>query len=184
MPPWNIDHAHLALGLGACFSGIYLWLLLMPGASECALRAFPRSVWPARFLVVICMVWFAFNLNLVDLGGFNQYKPILFGLVPVAVFLILRYIPDLLAVRGLCCLFLLAAQPMIVVARWHGTLASWVLLLFLYLGILKCMFVVVYPHLWLRGLNWLGERPGRRTASFSGGLAVGLLLFISGVMAL
>jgi len=184
MPPWNIDHAHLALVLGVLMSGVYLWLLFMPGRAECAVRSFPRSVWPARILVAICMVWFGFNLNLVDLGGFNKYKPILFGLVPVGIFFILRYIPDLLAVRGLCCLFLLAAQPMIVVARWEGTLASWVLLLFLYGGILKCMVVVVYPHLWIRGLNWLGERPQRRTASFSSGLALGLLLFISGVMAL
>jgi len=184
MPPWNIDHAHLALILGVSLSLLYIWLLFLPARSECAVRSFPRSVWPARVLVVVCMIWFAFNLNLVDLGGFNKYKPVLFGLVPVGIFLILRYIPDLLAVRGLCSLFLLAAQPMIVAARWHGTLASWMLLIFLYLGILKCMVMVIYPHFWLRGLNWLGERPGRRTASFSGGLAVGLLLVISGVMAL
>lgn len=184
MPPWPIEHSLLALLMGAGMALVYSWLLFLPAQAECAMRAFPRREWPARVLVVACVIWFAFNLNLVDLGGFNKYKPVLFALVPVGIVLILRYIPDLLAVRSLCALFLLAAQPMIVVARWHGDLASWILLLFIYFGILKCMFLVVYPHFWLRGLNWLGEHPGRRTACLSGGLGAGVLLLASGVLAL
>ena len=180
MIPWN--HATLCSLTGLILIGLYLWVYLKPLGADKVFRAFPRSVWPGRVLALISVIWFGLNLRQVDLGGFNPAKQALFVLVPLGYVLLVRYLSDLLAVRGLCALVLLGAKPVITFARWHGTPASLALVIFWYLLILKAMFLMVYPHLWIRGLNRMREDASLRKAGAIAGMAVGGVLLVAGLL--
>lgn len=170
----------ISIYFGLFLLGVYAWMCLRPEASDRLLRAFPRSVLPARILVSISLVWFAMNLWQVDLGGFNGLKNLLFVAVPVAYFLVLRYTPDLLAVRGLCTFVLLSAQTVLTAVRWHGSPAHCAVAVLVYVLIVKAMILVVYPHLWIRGLNWLKASAGRRKAGLGTGMVVGAAMLLAG----
>lgn len=182
MPAWN--HATLCLLLGLVLIGFYAWMWKAPGQADRVLRAFPRSVWPARILTVITLFWFGLNLREVDLGGFNPAKQALWVLVPAGMVLVIRYIPDLLAVRGLCALLLLAAKPVMNFARWHGTPASTALVILCYVLIVKAMFLMVYPHVWFRVLNRLRDCPSCRRRLLGVGMGVGAVLAVAGLLSL
>jgi len=172
----------ICLLFGIVLTALYGWMALKPRHSGRLLRAFPRSVVPARVLVSISLVWFGLNLWKVDLGGFSPLKNLLFVAVPLAYYLILKYLSDLLAVRGLCTFLLLAGQPVLVAVRWHGTPAHYAVAVLVYLLIVKCMVLVIYPHLWIRGLDWMESRPSRRRFCLSGGFAVALVLIVCGAV--
>jgi hypothetical protein len=178
----QISHTTLAFLIGGLLCALYAWMVIAPVASAKALRAYPRLTIPGQVLTLISVAWLGYNLNQVDLGGFNGAKKALVVLVPVGVVLIVRYLPDLLSVRGLCTLMLLGGKPLLVIARWHGTAASIVLVTFFYLLIVKSMVLVVYPHLWFRGLNWMEESVSRYRACAAGGIGIGLVLIVSGIL--
>jgi hypothetical protein len=178
----SLNASLFSMLLGAALLLLYSGLLLAPAPLLRGLRAFPRSVFPARLLTAVCLVWFAQNLWQVDLGAFNPAKRALFVVVPVGWYLITTYLPDLLAVRGLCALLLLAGRPLLVMTRWQEGPASIAVGLLIYAVMIKSMFLVVYPHLWLRGLNWLEARPLRLRAAASVGLALGAALLVCGLL--
>jgi hypothetical protein len=182
MTTWN--HVTLCILTGVILIGLYLWLWRAPRSADKALRAFPRSVWPARLLALVSVVWFGLNLQQVDLGGFNPAKRALIVLVPLGYFLLIRYLSDLLAVRGLCALVLLGAKPVLTFARWHGTPASLALVIFWYLLILKAMFLMVYPHLWIRGLTRMRDDRKLRNAGAAVGIVIGVVLLAAGLFSL
>ena len=175
-------HATLCLLIGLVLMGLYGWMWKAPGQADRLLRAFPRAVWPARVLAVIAVVWFGLNLREVDLGGFNPAKQALWVVVPAGIVLVLRFIPDLLAVRGLCAIVLLAAKPVMTFARWHGTPASLAVVILCYVLIVKAMILMVYPHLWIRGLNRLRDCPRCRVRVSAAGMLVGAALVVAGVL--
>jgi len=178
----NVDAPLVSTLFGIFLLLFYGWMWRMPAQADTALRAYPRSVWPARILVAISFAWFAYNLNQVDLGRFNSLKVGLWVLVPVGVYLMTKFIPDLLAIRASCTFCLLAGQPVLVAVRWHGSPAQYVVALFVYILMVTCMFLVVYPHFWYRGLDWLKENPKRRPLPLSIGCALGGILLISGIV--
>ncbi|MGA0334311.1 MAG: hypothetical protein ACO3NW_10185 [Kiritimatiellia bacterium] len=180
----NFDAPLVSICFGIFFLLFYGWMWLMPEPSDRALRAYPRSVWPARILVAVSMVWFCYNLNQVDLGRFNDLKTGLWVLAPVGTFLVIHFIPDLLAVRGLCTVALLAGQPLLVAVRWHGSPAQHAVALLIYLLMIKCMILVVYPHLWIRGIDFWTVRPGLRKKLLSGGIFLGLTMLVCGLISL
>jgi hypothetical protein len=180
MMSWN--HATLCLATGLVLIALYAWMFFGAEAADQALRRYPRSLWPARVLTLISLVWFGLNLNQVDLGGFNPAKQALWVVVPVGYVLILRYTSDLLAVRALCALVLLAGKPVMSYVRWHDTPASFLLVAFWYLLIVKAMFLVAYPHLWIRSLNWQQAHPAGRKVGLGIGAAIALMLIVAGLM--
>jgi len=140
-------------------------LLTRPQAIRQWLLAFPRQKIPAALFTGIALIWFARNLWSVDFGGFSVLKYLLFPLVPLLWFGILTCLPDLLAVRSLCAVLLLAGNPLIIWTRWQPTPASPLVGVLIYLMILKCMLLIVYPHFWKRATHWLFADDRRRTAA-------------------
>jgi len=173
-----------SLIFGVSLLGLYAWIALKPESAVSALRAYPRTVWPGRLLTVICMIWFARNLWMVDLGGFNELKKILYVAVPIGIYLIIVFIPDLLSVRGVCVFIVLGARPLLVETRWTGTPASFAVALFVYLLLIKSMFLVVYPHLWIRSVDWWKEHPEYRIPSIAVGGLAGAALTVCGLLSL
>ena len=121
--------------------------LLAAGAPETirrGLERFPRSVWPGRILTAVDMVWAAYAFNQMHLGGFDAWKVHLYWLAPVCIVLAVLYLDELLSVRALGGLLLLAAGPVLNLIRWHPS--AWRLV------------ITVIAYLWIGfGLLWLLE---------------------------
>lgn len=173
--------SNVAILLGVLVLLDNLFLMVKPDLAREALMAYPRLKLPGQVLTAVCLVWFAWNLWQVDFGGLSSLKNLLFVAVPVGWYLIVAYIPDLLAVRALCCLLLLAGNPLLVLVRWQG-FPSWVIGILIYIVMIKAMFFAVYPHVWKRGTRWVFENPARPKALAVFGFSVSALLIISGVV--
>ena len=78
----SFSPAAISIAFGLLLVILYAWMWRCPRQADAALRAFPRSVLPARILVSVCLVWFALNLWGVDLGRFNGFKVALFLAAP------------------------------------------------------------------------------------------------------
>ncbi len=174
----------ISIYFGLVLLAVYGFSFVKPKAALAAFRAFPRSVWPARVLVAVCLVWFALNLNQVDLGGFNVTKRLLWVAVPLGYYLVTTFIPDLLALRGLCTFCLLAGNSVLIAVRWHGSPAHYAVALLVYLILVKCMFLVVYPHLWFRGLNWLEAATKRLKIALGAGMGLAVVMILCGLISL
>lgn len=173
--------SNVAILLGVLVLLDNLFLLGKPALVREALMAYPRMKLPAQVLTAVCLVWFARNLWLVDFGAFSVLKNLLFIAVPVGWYLIVTYIPDLLAVRALCCLLLLAGNPILVTVRWQGV-PSWVIGILVYIVMIKAMIFAVYPHLWKRGVRWMFASPRCHRGMAALGLSVSALLILSGLL--
>jgi hypothetical protein len=126
-----------AIGGGLCAAGT-------PETVRRAMENYPRSVWPGRILVTIDMAWAAYAINQMHLGGFDASKVHLYWLVPVCIVLAVLYLDEMLSVRALGGLLLLAAGPLLNAARWHPS--AWRLV------------ITVIAYVWIGfGLLWLLE---------------------------
>lgn len=172
--------ASLALGLVLC--ALYAWVGFLPAKALPALRAFPRKVRIGQILTGICLIWFAWNLGKVDLGPFNPLKNLLYVAAPLGIYYVLVYTPDLLAVRGVCVLVLLAGQPLLIATRWTGTPASWAVGILVYAMLIKAMVLVVYPHLWIRSLNRMEKEPKLLRSGLILGGVIGVAMIIAGAV--
>lgn len=178
----NFNAPVVSLSFGVLLLVLYTLMLLAPTKAFNLLRRYPRTVWPGRILIAVSVAWFAYNLNLVDLGGFNYLKKSLWVLGPVAFYLIVKFIPDLLSVRGFCTFCLLAGKSVLIAVRWQEGPASIAVGLLVYAVMVKCMFLVVYPHFWIRGINGLEARPQWQKPLFLAGMGVGIGLIVCGIL--
>lgn len=169
---------YIALAIGVLLTGFYGWMWKCPEQAHRQLEAYPRSSLPAQVLLGITLIWFAWNLWQVDFGPFSKFKNLLYGAVPLGYYLIWTYTRDLLAVRTLCFFLLLAGNPLLIETRWHGSPAQFAVGILVYLVMIKSMVLVVYPHLWKRGVRWMYASASRaRTLSLSG-VGVGAVLIL------
>jgi hypothetical protein len=135
----------LALSIGA-FS------ILDPARIRVGVSSFPRSVWPGRILAAIDLIWAAYELSRMHLGMFDAWKVYLYWLAPVAIFLCIKYLDDLLSPRALGGLFLLVAGPVLDAARWNPSDWRLVVTVLAYLGILLGLTFLLSPW-WFRRLS-------------------------------
>jgi uncharacterized protein YjeT (DUF2065 family) len=141
----------IALLLGLLALAVGGISLSAPAKVRAGLAVFPRSIWPGRILAAIDLIWAAYNLTLMHLGMFDAWKVHLVWLVPVAIFLCVKYMDELLSPRALGGLFLLAAGPVLNIARWHPSDARLVISVIAYLWILLGLTFLLSPW-WFRRL--------------------------------
>lgn len=125
--------------------------LLIPARVRAGLDAFPRSIWPGRILAAVDLVWAAYELTQMHLGRFDAWKVHLWWLAPVAIVLCIVYLDELLSVRALGGLLLLAAGPVLNVARWHPSNLRLVVAVIAYLWITAGLVFLLSPW-WFRRL--------------------------------
>ncbi len=126
--------------------------LIAFGAPEMVRRGmekYPRSALPGRILLGVDMIWAAWAVNQMHLGGFDAWKVHLYWLAPVLIAVGIFFLDELLSVRALGGLLLLAAGPMLNAARWHPSLWRLVIPVIAYLWIVAGLFFVLEPW-WFR----------------------------------
>lgn len=154
-------------------------LLLRLPAWAALLRAFPRS----RAAAYVCFgagaAWFLHAIWHLSPADFGEYRILLFfGFLAVAA-LSFRYVPDFLAVRGLCALVLMGAMPLLDAGFLNFTHGRIVLYkIAVYAGIAAAIWLGAQPWRLRDFLGWLWARPGRDRALGAALSAYGLLLAV------
>jgi hypothetical protein len=142
----------IAVLIGILALAIGLLSLAAPQTVRRGLERFPRSIWPGRILAAIDLVWAAYELSRMHLGLFDAWKVHLYWLVPIAVFLCIHYLDELLSPRALGGLLLLAAGPVLDAARWHPSDWRLVVTVIAYLWIALGLTFLLSPW-WFRRLT-------------------------------
>lgn len=138
--------------LGTLAVGVGLFSACTPDQVRRGLADFPRSVWPGRILLAVDMVWAAYAVTTLHLGTLDAWKVHIYWLAPVSVILGCLYLDELLSVRALGGLLLLAAGPILNAARWNPSNWRLVVTCIAYAWILVGLVFVLEPW-WFRRLT-------------------------------
>lgn len=158
-----------------------LWALAAPSAWRQAMRAFPRFVPAGWILATADLVWFAINIQNTPLGGLDHYKVGLWFVTPVVIFLIIRFMDELLAVRALGGLMLLAPGVMLDASRIdYGTPLRLVMVALAYFLIVVGCFLVSGPH---RFRVWLSSPTGSDKRARATGTSLAALAIVLAAIA-
>lgn len=164
--------------IGTLAIGGGLLAVRAPAMVRHILDKFPRSVWPGRILLTVDLVWAAYGVSQMHLGGFDPMKIHLYWVTPVCIVLGSLYLDELLSVRTLGGLLLLVAGPMLSAARWHDSDWRLVISVLAYLWILVGLLFLLSP--------WWFRRIAQRlnTDAILRAAGVGKVLFGLGFIAL
>lgn len=162
----------MSLFLATLLPGLFLALLgaLLawgdPRVSSTA-KALPRSQRGAWFFFGGGALWFLFRLSRLgeaDLIFFQNPAPVMlaFGALAVLAFV---YAPDFLAVRGLCILALLAAEPLLYAAYMEWTHPQRLLMVTaVYVALAAALYLAAAPFRLRDFFEWLFRQPLRARA--------------------
>ncbi|NOU35230.1 MAG: DUF2065 family protein [Kiritimatiellaceae bacterium] len=172
----ELSIAALLIGLLALTGGTIS--LLSPARIRAGVAAFPRSVWPGRILAAIDLIWAAYELSLMHLGMFDAWKVHLYWMTPIAIFLCVKYLDELLSPRALGGFLLLVAGPVLDAARWHPSDWRLIVTTFAYLWILLGLTFLLSPW-WFRRiavkLTGSGDNAVRITGAIKAAVGLGLI---------
>src|SRR5687768_13822460 len=119
MPDLKLSTLSIILGLIVALPSVFG--LLKPKAFAEAARKFPRYTPVGYVLMILGTAWFLYYVHLESVSDFasmKKYFYFLFSAVGIGACIFVR---DLLPVRGLAVVFLLAAKLMTDTARWEET---------------------------------------------------------------
>jgi hypothetical protein len=137
-------------------------------------KSLPRSQRGAWVFFGGGAVWFLWRISRLgeaDLIFFSTPTVVMIGFGALAL-LAFFYAPDFLAVRGLCLLMLLAAEPLLYAAYMEWTHPQRLLMVSaVYLGLLLALYLAAAPYRLRDFFGWLFPVPSRVR------LLGGLLLF-------
>ena len=159
-------------------------MLAKPAMVQDFLKRFPRNAMWGQILLGIGLAWFWLliapeGLGLIsslamDLGEFNNAKPFLRILVPVALVLVTISVRDFLAVRALGLLGLMAASPFLEAAFLKDPSSRLLIPIYAYAMLTASMFFVGMPYLFRDAVDWVTADRRRRTFCSAAGLAYGV----------
>jgi hypothetical protein len=157
---------HLSLQVAGIMAGIFLLLLSVPGLLKPGLvrnlaQRFPRSRPLSIALLTVDLLWSGWLLATMEMGEFSAFRRPLLIALPVGYFLALRFVDELLAVRALGILCLLAAEPLLDAAFFRYETSRLLVTVFAYLLIIAGLFWVTMPYLLRDQLNWSTRNAGR-----------------------
>ena len=134
--------------------------LLAPQALQRGLKTFPRSVWPARILLVVCALWSAWLIHITPMGTLASYKKFMLGFTPIGAWLIYKHLDELLAPRALGGVLIFVAAPLLDGLRdWD---LAWRLIstVTVYIMVIKGMTLVLFPYMFRKSVEFWDARPG------------------------
>ena len=159
----------MSLLLATLLPGLFLallgGLLCWNGAPVAAnAKALPRSSAATWLCFGGGAAWFLWRLSHTgqsDLIFFESPTKLILGFGVLAV-LAFIYTPDFLAVRGLCILMLLAAEPLLYAAYMEWAHPQRLLMVTaVYVGLTAALYLAAYPFRLRDFFDWLFRAPGR-----------------------
>ena len=160
--------------LGLLLVGGHVFALLREGAVRRWLAALPRSYKLGVAILSVDFIWsFLLMLNM-DWGEFYNLKTPLLVLLPVFLFLTIRYVDEFLAVRALGILSLLVAAPILEAAFLQPPASRLLVVVLAYVYLILGMFWIGMPHLLRDQIGWVLRSALRWKAAVFGGIAYGV----------
>lgn len=158
-------------------------MLAKPAPVQDFLKRFPRNPLLGQVLLGIGLAWFwlliapeglgMFSALAMDLGEFNNAKPLLRILVPAALVLVTISVRDFLAVRALGLIGLMAAAPLLDAAFLKDPSSRLLIPIYAYAMLTASMFCVGMPYLFRDAVEWVSSRQERWKLFSAAGLAYG-----------
>lgn len=145
----------------AALGGILLSNNSLVASTAKALPRSNRGAWLFFGAGAVWFIWRCMSLNESDLIFFKTPTPVLiaFGVLAVLAFI---YTPDFLAVRGLCVLMLLAAEPLLQAAYMEFQHPQRLLMVTaVYIGLALALYLAAAPYRLRDIFEWLFRRPSR-----------------------
>ncbi len=147
-----------------------------------ALRAFPRSL-PAAIIFfgggAAWFLWIVLNLGESDLAGFP--RGLLLGVFGVTALLAFKFLNDLLPVRGLAILLLLASRVLLDIG-FMKTPHSIVLAGTAYVFVIFGIWWGASPYVFRNWSEWILEKKSRFAVAGAGILLVGFANLVAGFL--
>ena len=144
--------------------GLLLWNSPFVGS---AARTLPRSNRAAWVFFGVATVWFLWRVSKLgesDLIFFKTPQPVMAAFAVLAV-LAFIYAPDFLAVRGLCTLMLLAAEPLLYAAYMEYSHPQRLLMVTaVYVGLGLALYLAAAPFRLRDFFDWMFRMPARPRA--------------------
>ena len=169
--------------LGVWLVGSHALMLAKPALVQGWLKKFPRHNLSGQIILGIGLAWFwllvapegmgKLSALRMDLGEFNNIKPILRLLVPASLVLVSMSVRDFLAVRALGLLGLMVAAPLLDAAFLKDPASRLLIPIFAYALLTAALFWVGMPYLFRDAVSWVTATPGRWRAACLCGLAYG-----------
>ena len=166
-------------------------MLAKPAMVQGWLKRFPRNPLAGQIILGIALAWFwlliapdgmgKLSALQMDLGDFNNVKPILRLAVPAALVAVVVSVRDFLAVRALGVLGLMIAAPLLEAAFLKEPQSRLLVPIFAYALLTKSMFWVGMPYLFRDAVTWATATKGRWSVVSIAGLAYGIVTLICAV---
>ncbi len=178
----------VGLILAAWLIGAHAVMLAKPAMVQGFLKRFPRNGTMGQILLGIGLAWFwlliapenmgAISSLTMDLGEFNNAKPLLRILVPVSLVLVTMSVRDFLAVRALGVVGLMAAAPLLESAFLKDPSSRLLVPAFAYLLLTASLFWVGMPYLFRDAVTWVTADQKRWNAFSAAGLLYGVATLV------
>jgi len=145
----------------ALLGALLLWPNSLVGSTAKALPRSNRGAWLFFGAGATWFLWRLSHLNEADLIFFKTPLPVMIGFGVLAL-LAFVYTPDFLAVRGLCVLVLLAAEPLLAAAYMEYQHPQRLLMVTaVYAALALALYLAAAPYRLRDFFDWLFLRPAR-----------------------
>lgn len=179
------------LVLGVWLVASHGLMLAKPAMVQGFLKRFPRNALMGQILLGIGLAWFwlliapegmgMLSSLAMDLGEFNNAKPMLRILVPISLVLVTISVRDFLAVRALGLVGLMAASPFLEAAFLKDPATRLLIPIYSYAMLTASMFCVGMPYLFRDAVDWVTAEPKRWTIASVAGLVYGAATLICAI---
>lgn len=144
------------------------------------LKSLPRSQRAAYVFFGVGAAWFLYTVWHLSQADFGDYRKLLFVAFGAIAVLSFKSVPDFLAVRGLCVLTLLSANPLLAAsdADQYQHPSRLFMVTFVYLAITLAIYLGASPFRLRDFLEWMYRMPGRGRVVGGALAAYGLLLAV------
>lgn len=174
--------------LGVSLILTHIVMLVKADLIKGLLVKFPRNLLAGQILLGLGLAWFwlliapeglgKLSALRLDIGEFNNIKPLLRIAVPIALVLVSISIRDFLAVRALGLLGLMAAAPLLHSAFLKDPTSRLLIPLYAYGMLTASMFWVGMPYLFRDLVTWVTAKSVRWQLMCAAGLIYGVLVLV------
>ena len=156
-----------------------LLALAAPARAEKIIKAFPRSVWPGRIIIAVCIVWTMLWLVVMPFQFLAVLHPYLWILTPLAIWAVCFHIPELLSCRAFGCLIAMLPTVMLSSAQWHPSPWRYAMITYAYALAVFGMFYIGLPYLMRDHIAWAYASRMRARAVATAFAVIGFAVIIS-----